>query len=102
MSHAVVTGVHHAKHDDHDDAYGQMDWTFWHTGKRRYMQRELKAQNGVVSRHQRRVRDDLQLCGIDAKVWRPSDEKEIIATFSGAPPFETGSIVGHTPDEEPA
>jgi len=102
MSQAVVTGVHHTVRDGHDDAFGALDWQFWHTVKRRYLQRELKSQHGVVSRHQRRVLNDLQLCGIDAKVWRPSDEKEILATFSGTPPFKTGSIVGNASDEEPS
>lgn len=81
-SHASVAGIHHFRQDGHDDAYGALDWQFWHVAKRRYLQRELKAENGRLSRHQQRVLADLQACGIDARVWRPSDEQLILETFA--------------------
>jgi hypothetical protein len=64
------------------DAYGWPDWAFWHMGKRRFLLRELKTQRGIVSAYQRTVIAELAACGVDAKVWRPSDEQEILETFA--------------------
>lgn len=80
----VVEGVHTTRVHGHSDAHGQLDWEFWHVEKQRYMQRELKTQRGVVLPDQKRTIAELQTCGVDAKVWRPSDEVEIIDTFRAA------------------
>lgn len=40
---------------------------------------ELKAENGRVSPDQARVLDGLRACGIEAPVWRPSDENYVFA-----------------------
>jgi hypothetical protein len=77
-----VAGVHHFREDLHDDAYGALDWQFWNRDKRKYMQRELKTVTGRISRHQKRVLEDLVVCGVDAKVWRPTDQEEIWETFA--------------------
>lgn len=63
-------------------AFGWPDWCFWSERRRRFIARELKTQRGVVSSQQRIVLAQLVLCGIDAKVWRPSDEQEIRETFA--------------------
>jgi hypothetical protein len=80
-SQGVVEGVHTTRQHGHSDAHGQLDWEFWHVEKRRYMQRELKTQQGVVLPDQKRTVAELQACGVDAKIWRPADEPEIIETF---------------------
>jgi hypothetical protein len=77
----VVEGVHTTRIDGHSDAHGALDWEFWHVEKNRYLQRELKTQKGRVTRDQTRTIAELKMCGINAKVWRPSDEAEILATF---------------------
>lgn len=81
-SQASVAGVHHFRRDGHDDAFGALDWQFWNTRKRRYIQRELKTEVGRLSRHQKRVLEDLRLCGVDAGLWRPSDHLLIVETFA--------------------
>lgn len=47
---------------------------------------ELKAEKGRVSPDQARVLDGLRACGIEAAVWRPSDEKEAFARLRRAVP----------------
>jgi hypothetical protein len=64
------------------DCFGWPDWVFWHPRKLRFLVRELKAQHGVVSIHQKRVIAELAACGIDAKVWYPRDLQEIQETFA--------------------
>ena len=75
-SFGVVMGVNRL------DAYGWPDWAFWHPRKGRFMLRELKTQRGPVSPYQTQVIAELAACGIDTKVWRPSDWPEIEATFA--------------------
>lgn len=74
-SYGVVMGV------SRGDAYGWPDWAFWHPGKGRFMLRELKSQRGEVQPQQKQVIAELAACGVDCKVWRPSDWPEIEATF---------------------
>jgi hypothetical protein len=76
-SFGVVTGV------SREDAYGWPDWIFWHPRKHRLIARELKTEHGRISVYQRAVLEDLVACGIDAKVWRPSDAQEVMETFAG-------------------
>jgi hypothetical protein len=75
-SYGSVMGV------SREDAYGWPDWAFWHPVKGRFMLRELKTQTGRVLTPQRRVLEELRACGVDAKVWRPSDRGEILETFA--------------------
>lgn len=49
----------------------------------RLLVRELKAERGRVSEAQGIVLEALRRCGIDAKVWRPSDWPTIEATLRG-------------------
>ena len=76
-SYGVVMGVSRL------DAYGWPDWAFWHPQKGLFMLRELKTQHGIVLPTQKQVIAELVACGVDAKVWRPSDWPEIQATFTG-------------------
>lgn len=39
---------------------------------------ELKAEDGIVSDAQTAWLDDLRACGLDARIWRPSDWDEIV------------------------
>jgi hypothetical protein len=64
------------------DAYGWPDWCFWNEHKGRFLVRELKKQRGVIRPEQVVVIAELRACGVDAKVWRPSDEQEIRETFA--------------------
>jgi hypothetical protein len=75
-SYGVVMGV------SAPDAYGWPDWAFWHPLKRRFMLRELKSQRGRLTRDQAIVLAQIAQCGVDAKVWRPSDEREILETLA--------------------
>ena len=65
-----------------EDAYGIPDWIF--SNGRRTIWRELKTMRGRVSRHQLVWIQRLVASGQDAKVWRPSDEQEILRTFGVA------------------
>lgn len=64
------------------DAFGWPDWCFWHPAKRRFLIRELKAEGGRLTKYQTVVLAELELCGVDVKVWRPSDWTEIEETFA--------------------
>jgi hypothetical protein len=64
------------------DGFGWPDWCFWHPKKRRFLVRELKAERGRLSGYQTVVLAELAWCGVDAKVWRPSDWTEIEETFA--------------------
>jgi len=75
-SYGAVMGV------SREDAFGWPDWAFWHPRKRRFLLRELKTERGPLTRHQRRVLEELGTCGVDARVWRPSDERLILETFA--------------------
>lgn len=44
---------------------------------------ELKADRGRLSADQRQVLDELRAAGQDARVWRPTDWREIEATLTG-------------------
>jgi hypothetical protein len=74
-SYGVVMGV------SPSDAYGWPDWAFWHPRKGLFMLRELKSQSGVVLPRQKQVIAELAACGVDCKVWRPSDWADIERTF---------------------
>jgi len=63
-----------------EDAFGIPDWIF--SNGVRTIWRELKSQRGRVSPQQRVWIDRLVSSGQDAKVWRPSDEREILETFA--------------------
>jgi hypothetical protein len=43
---------------------------------------ELKSQTGRVRPEQQVWLDDLAACGVEVKIWRPSDYDEIVATLT--------------------
>lgn len=46
---------------------------------------ELKSERGKVSSDQSQVLDSLRACGVEAPLWRPSDEAQMFARLSGKP-----------------
>jgi hypothetical protein len=81
FSHGAVTGVHaFGLGDDHYDSDGWPDWVFV---RDRVIYRELKGVGKYPRPDQRRWIAKLQAAGADAKVWKPTDQEEILATFRG-------------------
>jgi hypothetical protein len=64
-----------------EDAYGEPDWRFWRDEPPRMMWRELKTDFGHLSVFQRERIALFRRCGLDADVWRPSDETRIRHEF---------------------
>jgi hypothetical protein len=82
FSHGSVTGVHMlGQGDDHYDSDGWPDWAF--VKGERMIYRELKGTGKYQTPAQRRWQAWLVAAGQDCKVWRPSDQDEIVATFAG-------------------
>jgi hypothetical protein len=70
-------GVHTLRHDDHRCGWGWPDWTFCKPG--RWVKfRELKAENGRMSRDQKYWHTLLASAGADVGVWRPSMLEQIV------------------------
>ena len=82
FSHGAVTGIHMlGLGDDHYDSDGFPDWLFVKGGH--VLFRELKGEHKYQTPAQKRWQAWLQAAGLDCKVWKPSDQEEILATFSG-------------------
>jgi hypothetical protein len=81
FSHGAVTGVHKiGLGSDHYDSDGWPDWCFV---RERVIYRELKGAGKYPTPAQRRWGAKLLAAGADWKVWKPTDEDEILATFRG-------------------
>lgn len=81
FSVAATRGIHLLKRDGHMDGYGFPDWVFAKDGHP-LKYRELKAQNGRVTAHQKHWHRLLAAAGADVAVWRPSDYQQIVAEFA--------------------
>jgi len=82
FSHGSVTGVHAVgQGDDHYDSDGWPDWVF--VKGERIIFRELKGHAKYQTPAQKRWQAWLVAAGLDCKVWKPADQEEIVATFSG-------------------
>ena len=82
FSRGAVTGVHaFGLGDDHYDSDGWPDWAFV---KDRLIFRELKGVGKYPTAQQRRWGAKLVAAGQDWKVWKPTDQDEIVATFRGS------------------
>lgn len=81
FSHGAVTGVHMVgQGDNHYDSDGWPDWVFV---KDRVIYRELKGLGKYQTPAQKRWMAKLVAAGADCKVWKPTDQDEILATFRG-------------------
>ncbi|HYW89617.1 MAG TPA: VRR-NUC domain-containing protein [Chloroflexota bacterium] len=69
-------GIHTLRRDDHRCGWGWPDWVFV-KAERWVKFRELKAENGRLTRDQRFWQDLLALAGADVGVWRPSMLEQI-------------------------
>jgi len=67
--------------DNHYDSDGWPDWVF--VRGERIIYRELKGKGKYQTPTQKRWEALLVAAGQDCKVWRPQDQDEIVATFSG-------------------
>lgn len=82
FSHGAVTGVHTFGYgDDHYDSDGWPDWCF--VKGSRIIFRELKGVGKYQTPAQKRWQATLIAAGMDCKVWKPTDQEEILATFNG-------------------
>lgn len=68
------------------DAKGWPDLVLMHPGRGVILFRELKSEKGRPTPEQRDIIDSLRACGMDACVWRPTDENQIIETLTGRKP----------------
>ena len=83
FSHGSVTGVHKVgQGDSHYDSDGWPDWVFVKGSK--IIFRELKGLHKYQTPAQKRWQAMLVAAGMDCKVWRPTDQEEILETFRGA------------------
>ena len=83
FSHGAVTGIHAVGlGDNHYDSDGFPDWLF--VKGTRLFWRELKGEHKYQTPAQKRWQAKLLEAGQDCKVWRPSDQQEIVDTFSRA------------------
>lgn len=84
-SQGVVEGVHTTRIDGHSDAHGAFDWQFSHQEPGHPLVIvELKSAHGRLSADQKREEQVLKGCsGVEAYVWRPEDENEILRIFRG-------------------
>ena len=82
FSHGAVTGVHMVGlGDNHYDSDGFPDWLFVKGSK--LLWRELKGLGKYQTPAQKRWQAKLLEAGQDCKVWKPTDQEEILATFRG-------------------
>ena len=82
FSHGSVTGVHQVGlNDGHYDSDGWPDWVF--VRGERIIFRELKGLGKYQTPAQKRWEARLRAAGQDCKVWKPTDQEEILATFRG-------------------
>ena len=84
-SQGVVEGVHTTRVDGHSDAHGALDWEFKHCEPGRpLLVVELKTAHGRLSADQKRERQQVNACtGVEAHVWTPDMEDEILRIFRG-------------------
>jgi hypothetical protein len=61
---------------------GWLDLTLWHEVRRLLLFREVKTETGIVSAAQASMIDSLTAAGLDAGVWRPSMQVEIVRILS--------------------
>lgn len=77
-SQGVLQGAHGPRSSDHDDASGFPDLVIVHPD-RGVLWRELKREKGRMDANQRRWGELLTAAGQNWDVWRPSDERRILA-----------------------
>lgn len=63
---------------------GWPDCVFCHPARGLFLVRELKTDQGRPTPEQVAWLAALEAAGVDAKIWRPSDLDEIVATLTGA------------------
>jgi len=84
-SQGVVEGVHTTRRDGHSDAHGALDWLFRHDDPSApVLHVELKTARGKLTSEQEVEVPGLHGRRIEAYVWRPTDEDEILRVLRGA------------------
>lgn len=86
LAHLFGWRTYHT-HDSRRSNPGWPDVALWHPRRGQFVLAELKAQKGRVSPAQVTTLAELQQCGVDAYLWRPSDWPEIQALLTKGRPL---------------